>query len=465
VLELSKPPIRPIYTQSEPSASIDLGITPVEFILDGTRYREDARVEMSFVPSEQLRFVIPHDSTSPPFGGVGHRLFQQRSITLSLPNHHGQSFDGFCIATDGDGTVLIPRSSVVTITPASNDISTAVFHLFNFPAFIGPEDYSLVTGQPPHQASRLCGCIILKADDWQITIAATDKTDDLVEALKDKGGYVITHMGKIEREDGSTFSSEQLADLLCCLHFFLSAALGRWAGVALPVGLNQNGDKVFEQWGTPRVAANQWHGSRSWFDEHHGGLLSEVFPGFFARWNEEAWAKPLRTTLYWYLAANDRGTGIGVDAGLILAQTALECLAWTYCVEDRKMVSRTAFLPRGLSASDKLRMLGSTLQIPMQIPPETTALHARYGAEWDIPDAITNIRNQLVHPSKKDTLPEGSYYEAWKLAMWLLDLVLLHLCSHTGKYANRLPSGRWVGVVSDVPWVNKAPSETKGKAQ
>jgi hypothetical protein len=44
--------------------------------------------------------------------------------------------------------------------------------------------------------------------------------------------------------------------------------------------------------------------------------------------------------------------GIGIDAGLILAQPVLELLAWTYCVQDRKMVSPEAFHRRGLSAAN-----------------------------------------------------------------------------------------------------------------
>lgn len=84
------------------------------------------------------------------------------------------------------------------------------------------------------------------------------------------------------------------------------------------------------------------NGSCSWFDEHHGELLADVFAGFMKLWTNELWRTPLTHALYWYLGACDRRTGIGVDTGIILAQTALEGLAWTYCVQDRKMVSRAA---------------------------------------------------------------------------------------------------------------------------
>ena len=171
-------------------------------------------------------------------------------------------------------------------------------------------------------------------------------------------------------------------------------------------------------------------------------------------WTNKLWQKPLRDALYWYLGACDRGVGIGVDTGLILAQTALERLAWTYCVVDRKMISAAAFKPRGLSAADKLRFLASSSNIPQEIPPNLPALHGKQGRKWaDGMDAITDIRNSLVHPDAQTKLPDHSYYEGWKLSLWYIDLVLLRLCGHEGMYANRLLQ-RWSGQVEPVPWAH-----------
>jgi hypothetical protein len=159
----------------------------------------------------------------------------------------------------------------------------------------------------------------------------------------------------------------------------------------------------------------------------------------------------LQDTLYWYLGACDRRVGIGVDAGLILAQTALELLAWTYCVLDRKMISAAAFQPRRLSAADRFRLLASSLNIPTEIPANLTGLHGRRGKKWvDGMEAITEIRNRLVHPAAQQ-IEDPGYFEAWKLSLWYIDLVLLRLCGHKGKYANRLDR-RWVGQVESVPW-------------
>lgn len=451
-IKVSSPLIDPIYSQTEPSQPIDLGRVAVQVDYKGTTHQEMANVAMRFVPDDRLEFVCPLEDKSPMFG---RELFGDdgRSLSLTLIER-GISFDVFCKAVGGDynGIVFVPKTSGVMVTPPSNAISTVTFHLFNFPDFTGPEDYILMTGEPLRQGGQMCGRVVLKADGWNITVAATDRTDNLTKALKSQGGYALTHMGRIAREDGSTFSSEQLDDLLSCLHYFFSFALGRWAGVALPIGFDAEGNKVFEQWGLRITANGPWNGSSSWFDRHHGELLSQVFPGFLSLWTKQLWRKPLSDALYWYLGACDRRVGIGVDTGLILAQTALELLAWTYCVLDRKMISAAAFKPRRLSAADKLRLLTSSLNIPQEITPNFSALHGRQGRKWmDGMDAITEIRNSLVHPDAETKLPDHSYYEGWKLSLWYLDLVLLRLCGHDGKYANRLAQ-RWTGQVESVPW-------------
>ena len=116
------------------------------------------------------------------------------------------------------------------------------------------------------------------------------------------------------------------------------------------------------------------------------------------------------------------------------------------------MVSEAAFKPRGLSAADKLRLLASNIGIPLDIPVEMSALHAKTGKKWvDGMEAVTSIRNSLVHPDSDRTLPGGSYYDAWRLSLQYIELTLLYLCRHNGKYANRLGK-RFVGQVESVPW-------------
>jgi hypothetical protein len=447
---LSRPPIEPIYLQTSPNEEITLATTELKFTKGDKTTDVTAKARIRFVPDDRLEFVWPMEGDAFPFdlGSVDVEKFTLKAS--------GQTFNALFAELNGERreVVLHPTLSGITISKPANAITSAVFHLFNFPDFFGGQDYTLTKGDPPYQGWKRCGRAVLNGDGWTITIAALDRTDELVKLLKGHGGFVITHMGRVARDDGSPFSSEQLSDILSCLHYFLSFALGRWAGLALPVGFDARGNRVFEEWGLRMSADGAWNGAYSWFDEHNGELLSQVFPGFVALWKNKDWRTPLAHALYWYLGSCQRGTGIGVDTGIILAQTALELLAWNYCVIDRKIVPRTQFQRGGLSAPNKLRRLVSELGIPPEIPAGLSVVPRKSGKKWDDSmHLITGIRNALVHPDSQTTLPDQPFFEGWKLSLWYIDMVLLRLCGHVGNYANRLLHQRWVGTVESVPWV------------
>ena len=444
---MDKPPIEPLYKQAKPSEQIDLGAFDLEFTIGGEPHNGRADVSMRFTPDQRLCFIVPLDAISTI---VALKAFADdaRNNTLKL-TERGVTVDAYIQSMGGTGLTFTARTSGITATAPSTNVVRAIFHLFNFPKLCGPQDYWLSGVQGSGQR---CGRLTLSAGGWTLMIAATGQTDEACKALRSDGGLMITHAGQVVRDDSSQLSSEQLTDFLHCVRTFLSFALGRWAGVALPVGFDVDGKRVFEQWGIPKISAGPSN-VFSWFDCDHSQALTDAFPGFFDLWKNEMWHSALRKALYWYVGANVSGAGVGVDGGLILAQAAFEQLAWTYCVRDRKMVSESAFGTRGLSAADKMRLLLSALEIPADLPDRLKALHGRRGKKWsDGPDAVTGVRNALVHPSEKDELPEGAYFEAWQLSMWFLDLVLLRLCGYAGEYANRLALSRWVGQVEPVPW-------------
>lgn len=222
---VSKPLIESIYSQSNPSEAIPLGNHAIQLTCNGTTYEDLASIVMRFLPRERIEILCPWEGR-PPLLGLDFFSNNGDSIKLTLRDK-GTSFDVFCssFGMPRGGTVFLPRSSGVSVTPESESISAVTFHLFNFPDFLGPEDYTLSTKNEVSQMFRRCGRVVLRANGWTVTIAATDRTKEVTDALKAKGGYVVTHMGQLTREDKSNFSSEQLAELLSCLHCFLSFAL------------------------------------------------------------------------------------------------------------------------------------------------------------------------------------------------------------------------------------------------
>ena len=448
---------KPIYSQTEPNQAIKLGQVVIQFEHEGKSYHKTANATMTFLPKCDFTFVIPLDGDNSSIGQVS----VGTKLKLTLPQR-GVAEDFFCSAAGEKygGLVFSPTRSCISVMQSSSIISSAIFHLFNFPNFWAPDDQCKAATKRATQSERKCKQAILKADGWIITISALDGINDLEKELDSQGGYLITHVGTISREDGTTFTSEQLDDLLTCLHHFLSFTLGCWAGLALPIGFDKDKNRVFEQWGVRRVANGAWNPRGSWFDRHHGELFSQVFPGFLSLWQNTIWRQPLASAIYWYVEACDSTIGVGADTGIILAQTALELMAWTYCVTDREMVLPDTFKkPGALKASDKLRMLTSNLGIPREIPSELPALRDHTDPKWgDGYHATTDIRNSIVHPDKKGTTA-NLYYPAYQLSLWYIDLVLLRLCGHNGYYANRLQDpNNWVGDVEPVPWIKSDPS-------
>lgn len=263
---------------------------------------------------------------------------------------------------------------------------------------------------------------------------------EIEKELKRQGGYAVTHVGTAERLDGKTFSTSDAEHLLNALRPYLSFARGGFSCPILPKGLGRNGGIVWEQWGAGPVLSFGY--TPSWFDRAHGHLLSEVFPGFWSLFNDPQWANTIQSVLYWYLRSNAHGRGAGVDGGLILTQAGLERLAYS-CLGNA-----------GGTAAHRIRTMLEVRKIDTAIPKTCRtlrALAARYGWE-DGPHALTEVRNQLVHPDARGKSVSGSYFEAWNLAQAYVELILLALFEHQGLYGDRLTQ-EWQGQVVNVPWV------------
>jgi hypothetical protein len=180
-----------------------------------------------------------------------------------------------------------------------------------------------------------------------------------------------------------------------------------------------------------------------------------LFPLLVKRWQQsEEWKDCLHSAIYWYTQANMGGASLGLDAAIILAQSALERLAYHHPVVDKKMIS-----PEGLDrlkASDRMRLLFSSLNLPAEIgaaTPEIQKVASRLN--WvDAPHALTDIRNELVHPVRKKQVGD-CIHDAWQLSMWYLELSVLALCGYDDTYMSRL-TARCETDSETVPWRKKA---------
>jgi hypothetical protein len=328
----------------------------------------------------------------------------------------------------------------------NTEMFRVVFHLFNFKEIIGSSRSIGQHGTAPYGIEH----VNLKTENWAVELQSLPESPEHFKKLKNEGGYAVTHIGGFTRKDGICFSGKEAAQMLYLLRFFFSFAKGAWCEPVCAVGFDTSGNRVWESWLSPR---EPFCSPPSWFDQQNCRQVEELFPAFMSRWSDEHWRDAFHEVIYWYLNANDSSRGL--DIGIILTQTALERLSFEYAVKDRLLIETAGF--KDLRASDKLRLLLSSLDIPIGITGSTPEL-AKLAKErnWlDAPQAMTEVRNALVHPEHKNRGYSTSIlHDAWNLGLWYLELALLRLCGYSGTYCNRL-SARWVGQVEDVPWVKK----------
>src|SRR5207247_535612 len=134
---------------------------------------------------------------------------------------------------------------------------------------------------------------------------------------------------------------------------------GKPTPAVLPVGLDQQGDKVWFEWSSWNVARNS--SNRNWYDDFSAEGLERVFPGFMRIASDATWAEPAKLAVYWYLEAGR----IGNDSAMILLQAAFELLAWTALVQDGRALSKTQF--EKLDAANKLQRLLTAFAVPTTV--------------------------------------------------------------------------------------------------
>jgi len=239
------------------------------------------------------------------------------------------------------------------------------------------------------------------------------------------------------------------------IRFFLSFAQGRWMIPILPTGFGKNDNKIWEQLSTP--SGEPWSRNvLSWWAREHSDQLIESFPGFVQRWQNDDWKDTIHEALSWYFEANS--SHISIEAKIILTQAAIELISFEHVVKSKRLIEKEGF--KRLRASDKFRLLLSSLGIPIDLPKQLPKLieEATRLTWMDGPHALTEVRNSIVHPEhKRRGQLDSILLEAWNLGLWYLELSLLSICNYRGTYANRMILPQMSGKIDPVPWVHGIP--------
>jgi len=429
----------PPYETATVNQSIVLYTGPFEVLQDGTSVTGEGVVRLEWLPTPQIRFHatgIPV-STSLHLGDIEIRIPNEQPVARALLSS---------LELAGESGVMhwhrkISGSIRSLQVGGGSTISACLFHLPNFHDYLGTS--------------------VLEAQDWVITVDRAPSADETFhKSLRSLAGYGITHIGKIQKVNGEVFRYADARELLGYLAYFLSFCRGNWVAPLLPVGIDTDGTRQWEEWRDWPVG--RWENVQTWFNLFSSKCVSNPFAGCLRRLKSDTWGEPVRLSIWWYISSNTRAGGL--EGSLVLSQAAFELLSWTYLVEDSKVLSKRGF--EDLPASDKLRLLLSNAKIQLAIPDTLTELQKlSTSSSWqDGPHALTEMRNGLVHPGPKkrriilDADPIA-VFEAWSLSLWYLELLLLWLFGYEGDYSNRLIRGVSRGEeVERVPWNRSDPS-------
>jgi hypothetical protein len=440
--------LEPAFDFTASESSLLIHQSQAEMCIDGNRYAGNGEVRLDLLPRASIR-LYGYFQGVPVQDAMGAHIGQKSISSFSINSHQ---IEGFRLSSGGDATTQeynlkwCPKSEPINgVGDESTQMIWLVFHLFNFVDLIGIRQSTEQSGTEMHAIEH----VDLVFNEWKVELKSLISTRENIKALKEDGGYRLTHIGGIQKADGTLFSGKDANECMKALRFFLSFAKGGWCEPICAVGFDASDNRVWESWSSPR---EPWHTPLSWFDPHSSSQLVALFPGFMTRWTDDDWCEALHEVIYWYLNANNSLRGI--DAGIILTQAAIERLSYEYSVKDKRLVTVKGF--KDLWASDKFRLLFSSLGIPLDISaatPELKNLASTGQMNWlDAPHALTEIRNSLVHPEHERRGQFGTaYYEAWNLGLWYLEMGILSICGYSGTYGNRMKQ-QWVGQVENVPW-------------
>ena len=438
-------PITPHIRCSNANETIELGRGPVN--ISQGKFKVDAKGVARLLLAPKCRVVV---SVNLPAIKENRRDWLQDEFTYLRFGKFGRPTKTICIRNSFSSAGKNELDFLPTGGPFSifRDqrirLKNTIFHLINFQNFLcatkHSSDFSFAVGT----GQRRLGRVILKDSNWAIEIQALPQTNEIVDQLTLHGGHAITHVGRLERVDGGSFSINAANNALTHLQHFLSFARGQWCAPFGIVGTSTRGEILYEDWSQRLVSP--WATPPSWFDDLNGQWLADCYPGFIRLLKDPSLGKSVADALYWYLRSNRGGEGAGVDGGLLLAQAALERLANAY-------LQKTSLSASGYAAQ-RIRQMCEKLAIPIQLSKSTKNLRRARGQKtWiDGPGAISKIRNELIHAKSQLQVPLHSViWEASQLAHWYIELIILRLSGYNGHYSNRIVA-RHIGDKETVPW-------------
>jgi len=434
--ERGNEPLTPIHPFNQPGEAIELYSGPIGGLYDGPL---EGTVRLVPFPSPDLRWQVDVPNVE------GYPMMRP-----------GDRFDLTAGTMTGRGTVSSTSfGSVAGIFPflefvSGDPMDRAIVHWINLPDYVGNTTLRYIgsDGSTTWRSSRLT----LELEGWSITL---DGRPDNASLFKEDVGlarYVLTHTMELRRTDGTSFDVESAGRVIEALRLSLSFGAGRWVAPTLSVGFDATGGEVWRWWVTPICAPYERIGSPiispvvfSDLDAFLKASVSKLYGGNAAN----------TTRFQMQLATQTSNLGF-VENRIFSAFPAIENVSWETFVLSGLVPKKEFEDSKVWPTARRLRELLERAQIPVDVDEKRLpALHQLATEKGGGPEAITWVRNRLIHPKDlHDRLytRESLVVEAWQQSREYICLSLLHAIGYTGGYLSALPSQGWLGSPAPVPW-------------
>ena len=214
------------YSLPEANTPIELFRGKMKVWSDSHKIEGEGNISIGWHPRPQLAFTVSETDliqfrghkVKVAFEDVELRALYERT-TVTHVNNQAISI----------GHGKLETTSLINPEDEGN-LTSIIFHVINLPTkYLGE---AISNGK-----SIWLGRIILSDPQWKITLDARDYEQE--ERLEASGGYSVTHLGKVVRQDRSRFSTSEALELLSMLKYVFSFARGFWSPVVIPVGFNE----------------------------------------------------------------------------------------------------------------------------------------------------------------------------------------------------------------------------------
>lgn len=146
------------------------------------------------------------------------------------------------------------------------------FHVANFCEDSGSEETELLENKRTRKNKNRVTLIFKeKFKEWKITLDRlfnAPQDISLFRKLNSEGGYAITHVGKIEKLDQTSFSDKEVTNIIEILKDFLSFVRGWRVCPIFFIGYDANNNQVWEDWPSLKEQLDPWNPElKSWFSD------------------------------------------------------------------------------------------------------------------------------------------------------------------------------------------------------